>query len=408
MIDNRAAILNGVKGAHELHRDLGIREQIERSEEWRIDVFGVISKLGATLMCQPLDKLLGAYIPGDENGVLITTQRSLPIQRFTAAHELGHLYMQHEPSLDDEGILRRSPFTGSVMVDRQEREADAFASTFLVPPWLIAILLQKQAWPYGYGDDPSFFCHHIYGAPLTWGVTNRDIRDQIEEGDVALFFSFSTLASGCIEYRFCAAARVQNNIRRTDIFRRPQYAPYRDHLNLLVHPVRNGWWAHREPGLLPEDWHEDWVSLFVSADGANESVCNEANAEDSVMLSPRADPRFLHCGGNYVIFSSNPIETQVMSHPPVVAFAMPSAPEHWVVSKPAQRLWRLTLGTAQESQASRVKLRTRNKNVPHPSLKWSMPPGRLDRWFEQLLHVMSLSDGPSSTRLRATSLVTNP
>jgi hypothetical protein len=82
MMDSRTAILNGVKGAHELHRDLGIRDQIERSEERRIDVFSVISKLGATLMFQPLDKLLGAYLPGDENGVLITTQRPLRIQRF--------------------------------------------------------------------------------------------------------------------------------------------------------------------------------------------------------------------------------------------------------------------------------------------------------------------------------------
>ena len=68
MIDNRAAILNGVKAAHELHRDLGIREQVERSEGWRIDVFNVISRLGATLMFQPLDRLLGAYFPGDETG----------------------------------------------------------------------------------------------------------------------------------------------------------------------------------------------------------------------------------------------------------------------------------------------------------------------------------------------------
>jgi Zn-dependent peptidase ImmA (M78 family) len=146
MVDNRTAILTGVKGAHELHRDLGMREQIERSEEWRIDVFSVISRLGATLMFQPLDKLLGAYLPGDENGVLITTQRPLRIQRFTAAHELAHLYLRHRSSLDDEGILRRSPFSGSAMVDRQEREADAFASTFLVPPWLVAILLQRQGW----------------------------------------------------------------------------------------------------------------------------------------------------------------------------------------------------------------------------------------------------------------------
>jgi hypothetical protein len=262
-------------------------------------------------------------------------------------------------------------------------------------------VIQKQAWPYGCGDDPSFFCHHIYGTPLTWGVTRGDIRNRIEEGDVALFFSFSKLESGSIEYRFCAAARVEKNIRRTDIFRRPKYNPYRDHLNLLINPLGKGRWAHREPGLFPKDWHENWVSLFVSGASAKESVCKEANDEDSVMLSGRADGRFLHCGRNYVILSSNPIETQVMSHPPVVAFAMEGAPEHWVVSKPAQRLCRLTMGTAQEYRASRSTLRTRSKGDPHPSLRWSMPPARLDRWFEHLLHVMNLSDSPSGPPLTA-------
>src|SRR5215831_8617453 len=111
------------------------------------------------------------------------------------------------------------------------------------------------------------------------------MRSQIEEGDVAVFFSFSILASGSIEYRFCAAARVAKNIRRTDIFRRPQYTPYRDHLNLLVHPLGSGRWAHREPGFFLKDWHENWVSLFVSGVGGKESVCKEANGEDSVMLS---------------------------------------------------------------------------------------------------------------------------
>jgi Zn-dependent peptidase ImmA (M78 family) len=167
MVDNRTAILNGVKGANQLHRDLGIREQIERSGGWRVDVFGIISKLGATLMFQELDKLLGAYIPGDENGVLITTQRPLPIQRFTAAHELGHLYLRHEPSLDDEGILRRSPFSVRAIVDRQEREADAFASTFLVPPWLVAILLQRQGWSAASLADPRF----TYQASLRLGTS---------------------------------------------------------------------------------------------------------------------------------------------------------------------------------------------------------------------------------------------
>lgn len=82
MVDSRAAILTGAKAAHTLHRDLGIREQVERSGGGRVDVFGAIAKLGATLTFQPLDKLLGAYLPGDEVGVLITTKRPLPVQRF--------------------------------------------------------------------------------------------------------------------------------------------------------------------------------------------------------------------------------------------------------------------------------------------------------------------------------------
>ncbi|MGA2293190.1 hypothetical protein [Bradyrhizobium sp.] len=57
MADNRAAILTGAKAAHTLHRDLGIKEQIERAGGGRVDVFGAIDKLGATLMFQPLDKL---------------------------------------------------------------------------------------------------------------------------------------------------------------------------------------------------------------------------------------------------------------------------------------------------------------------------------------------------------------
>ena len=105
MADNRAAILAGAKAAHALHRDLGVRDLLERTTGGRVDVFGAIDKLGATLMFQPLDKLLGAYVPAEEPGILITTQRTLPVQRFTGAHELGHLYMRHQPSLDDEGIL---------------------------------------------------------------------------------------------------------------------------------------------------------------------------------------------------------------------------------------------------------------------------------------------------------------
>jgi Zn-dependent peptidase ImmA (M78 family) len=155
MTDQRDAILKGVKAAHTLHRDLGVREALERSNGGRVDVFTTIGKLGATLMFQPLDRLLGAYVPAEEPGILITTKRPLPVQRFTAAHELGHLYMRHKPSLDDKGILRRAPFSVTTRLERQEHEADAFASMFLAPAWLLALIVQRQNWKPESLADPA-------------------------------------------------------------------------------------------------------------------------------------------------------------------------------------------------------------------------------------------------------------
>jgi hypothetical protein len=180
MVDSRAAILTGAKAAHTLHRDFGIKEQIERSEGGRIDVFGAIAKLGATLMFQPLDKLLGAYLPGDEAGVLITTKRPLPVQRFTGAHELGHLYMRHEPSFDDENILRRAPFATSGRVNRQEREADAFASMFLTPAWLLALNFDRQKWTAHDLLDPA----NVYQVSLRLGTSYRATCHALERHKV--------------------------------------------------------------------------------------------------------------------------------------------------------------------------------------------------------------------------------
>ena len=154
MVDSREAILKGSKAAHTLHLDLGVREPFERAERQ--------SHRRVRCSCQPgrdpnvseARQVVGAYLPAKEPGVLITTQRTLPIQRFTCAHELGHLYMRHDPSLDDERILRRSPFSTTSKVSPQEREADAFASMFLAPAWLLALIVERQQWPAKLLGDP--------------------------------------------------------------------------------------------------------------------------------------------------------------------------------------------------------------------------------------------------------------
>lgn len=152
--------------AERLHRQLGNRKRIE-SRGGNIDVFGAIVQLGVPLLLRPLDGLLGAYLREPASGVLVTTRRPLNIQRYTAAHELGHFRLNHEPSLDDEGILRRSPFAANPGYDMQEIEADAFAMGFLMPRWLITWHAKRQDWKSGHFRNP----HIVYQLSLRLGAS---------------------------------------------------------------------------------------------------------------------------------------------------------------------------------------------------------------------------------------------
>src|SRR5437764_13366672 len=91
----RNAILTGVGRAAELHAELGLRNQLREGVR-PIDVLETIHKMGLAMLFRPLKGLLGAYVPTtDSPGILLTTQRNLHIQRFTAAHELGHHVLEH-------------------------------------------------------------------------------------------------------------------------------------------------------------------------------------------------------------------------------------------------------------------------------------------------------------------------
>ena len=153
MVDVRAAILRGKREAVRLHRAFGMRERVE-AEGGRIDVFDTIVRSGVPLLFKPLDGLLGVFINEPMPGVMVTTKRSLSVQRFTGAHELGHCTLGHRPSLDDESILRRSPFNSAPDYEQQELEADAFATEFMLPPWLFAAHFQQHGWTPAMMTDP--------------------------------------------------------------------------------------------------------------------------------------------------------------------------------------------------------------------------------------------------------------
>jgi len=139
------AVRTGTMAAARLHRSLDLRDTIQR-RGGNVDVFAAIQSVDLPLLLRPLQGLLGAYLSEPSPGVLVTTQRPMSIQRFTAAHELGHFALRHEPSLDDESILRRMPIASQQGDNFQEIEADAFAVAFMLPRWLIGWHSERQGW----------------------------------------------------------------------------------------------------------------------------------------------------------------------------------------------------------------------------------------------------------------------
>lgn len=153
MTDVRKAILKGKCEAARLHHKFNMRDRIEQVGG-RINVFGTLVECGLPLLFRPLDGLLGVYMDDPIPGVLVTTKRPLSVQRFTGAHELGHARLGHSPSLDDDLILRRSLFSKQKNYKQEEREADAFAVEFMMPPWLFATHFERHSWDSRMMVDP--------------------------------------------------------------------------------------------------------------------------------------------------------------------------------------------------------------------------------------------------------------
>ena len=166
MADARRAILTGTYEASRTHEALGSRKRWER-DGGRIDVFDAIDHFGLPLMFQPMEGLLGAYLVRPSPGVLINTRRPLAVRRYTAAHELGHYRLNHEPSLDGEDMIGRTPFAGRLGYDAKEAEADAFAIAFLLPIWLVSGQMKRHGWAASSMREPS----NVYQLALRSGVS---------------------------------------------------------------------------------------------------------------------------------------------------------------------------------------------------------------------------------------------
>ena len=110
------------------------------------DIVGAVMEWNIPLLFRPLDGLWGGFIAvGQQNhGIIVTTKLGLPVQRYTLAHELGHLLLGHESSLDETVDL----WWGSASPVRSTAElaADTFAAELLAPRRLIVASARRHRW----------------------------------------------------------------------------------------------------------------------------------------------------------------------------------------------------------------------------------------------------------------------
>lgn len=124
--------LDAGREATRLRRELGL------ADDESADPFQAVHELGLWLVFNELDDLLGAMSREGAGGIMINPLRPLGMQRYTVAHELGHWRMHQDARMtwDRDAEIMTSPA-------RIEREAQAFAASFLMPRRLLNSSLRK-------------------------------------------------------------------------------------------------------------------------------------------------------------------------------------------------------------------------------------------------------------------------
>ncbi len=130
------------------------------------DITGVVLELGIPLLYRPLDGLWGATITvAGMSGMLVTSKLPRHVQRFTLAHELGHVILGHQTSLDDTvGFLGRH---GATSRPDAEIAADTFASELLAPRNLMLASARRHGWTKREMVNPAT----IYQLALRLGIS---------------------------------------------------------------------------------------------------------------------------------------------------------------------------------------------------------------------------------------------
>lgn len=134
----------------------------KRSQEGytRVDPVSIAEAQGISVMLQPMDRLLGAFLAEDDAGILLNSQRPSGMVHMTCAHELGHYFLGHGTTLDEQ--LDYDTGAGD-----KELEADQFAYSLMVPQWLFTTVMKGQGWGLPSLEDAAI----VYQLSLRMGVS---------------------------------------------------------------------------------------------------------------------------------------------------------------------------------------------------------------------------------------------
>jgi hypothetical protein len=246
--------------------------------------------------------------------------------------------------------------------------------------------LKLGKWPYDVGDDPSFFSQSTTGSNLTWGVCRPQVRNRVREGDIVIFVSVRRRTKDYpFEYCLCAVATVETKVRQTDIWQADELKTFRDYLNLLIRPRKDGAWEHFEPG--SEDAHKDWLWRIAVQKGLKKEQFEPLEARNVLRSNDRIDGFPIVIAKNYIVFSTSPEQTWISKQPAQIACCDTNGePEKW--KRDASAIYRHIFGTAEQFGSDRRSLRTANKQHSHPTIRWTMPTSDAEKWRTAILDIL--------------------
>lgn len=106
------------------------------------DIAELLSRLKINLSFEDFTDDISAILvtKGNTNLISLNQNNNINRQRFSACHELGHLFLEHKKNLDVNGkeLIQYRNTMSSQGLDTDEIEANFFAATLLMPAMEIA------------------------------------------------------------------------------------------------------------------------------------------------------------------------------------------------------------------------------------------------------------------------------